>query len=185
MTIGIALLLLLAGIGVIAYWKAKLRDVRMLARLRADFQKASEKLANADDDRVPETVIAYLTFFALVLPRRDVLPRLVWHIARGRFERHPPPKDNPIACDLRNLEPPLRDIYAMALSTFLLGLTYNHFILGRIARRFMFWGIDPRQTSHRAVMAAADLARGKRLRSIRGPSGGQPILDDPIFNRAA
>jgi hypothetical protein len=185
MMIILFVLIPLVGLSIVVFWQAKVRDVRALARLRADFYKASCRLAEAGDDRVPDSVVAYLLFFSLLLPRCDVLPALVWHIARGRFEGRPVPKNNRIPEDLKNLEPQLAELYAVAISTFILSLTYNHFFLGRIARRFMFWGIDPHKRSHRAVMAAADLARGKRLRSIKGPSGGRPVLDPPVLDQAA
>ena len=185
MTIALAVLFLMAGIGFVGFWTAKRREVRMLVRLRADFYRLSEKLADAGDDRVPDSVVAHLLFFSLLLPRCDVLPSLVWHIASGRFNPRLRPKESPIARDLKILEPRLAKMYALTLSTFIMALTYNHFFVGRLTRRFMLWGLDPHQTSHRAVMAAADLARGKRLRSTKGPSGGQPILDQPILDRAA
>jgi hypothetical protein len=164
--------------------RANAVDAQRRLTYRDDFYRASMKLVDAPEDAVPPQTLYSIMLLSRLITDKRCARLFVWHVATGGMSGRGANKAK-LLLHMEDLSDELRDIYSHALVSFVFAITYNNVVIGRFARRFLMWGVNPKAPSHRALIAAADLAQSRRCDDYNGPDGRPPSQSNLPLGAAA
>ena len=155
------------------YARLKTKDIRQRQQFRDEFYKSAGKLI--DDDETPEEIVAMLCFMHDHVGDASAMRKVLWHwmtvrlgeMVRGRRTR---------VVDIEKLfakvREPMRFHVANALICFVLGMSFNGFIAGRILRG---WALSAVWRQNKRQVHGTDTA-AQVVADMIGRNGGPDCL---------
>lgn len=151
-TIAIMAAVLAASFLFVRLLHAKARDARDHGDFARRFFNAAE--AVLDDPRAGPELARILEMMGVMLRRRTIVPRILFHVMSGEMKRRARAKTTkPPAwiAEAAGLNERARDQFAAAVVYGVLAVSYNHVVLGRILRASFFFLFQHGQVSPAAA----------------------------------